>query len=159
MRNHLPINHFPPTLSSLNRSPIYERRNYFSQPAAKLVTGSSSLHGQPQNRLSGGCMEFAPGSFPFPLKVRSVLAQGCQMQEDLAVELARREGLEGHAGGLALRGAVGEVEPAISCSFPGQCQGRSSESSGLKRAPLRGIEKCFGFWSSFFYPLCRAREN
>jgi hypothetical protein len=42
VRNHLPINHFPPTLFSPNGSPIYERRNYFSQPAAKRVTGSSS---------------------------------------------------------------------------------------------------------------------
>jgi hypothetical protein len=39
MRNPAPINHFPPTLFSPNRSPIYERRNYFSQPAAELVTG------------------------------------------------------------------------------------------------------------------------
>ena len=32
MRNTSPINHFPPTLFSPNRSPIYERRNYISQP-------------------------------------------------------------------------------------------------------------------------------
>ena len=31
MRNHLPINHFPPTLFSPNRSPIYERHNYSSE--------------------------------------------------------------------------------------------------------------------------------
>jgi hypothetical protein len=43
MRNPAPINHFPPTLFSPNRSSIYERRNYFSQPAAELVTGSPAL--------------------------------------------------------------------------------------------------------------------
>ena len=37
MRNYLPIGHFPPTLFSPNRPPIYERHNYFSQPAAKRV--------------------------------------------------------------------------------------------------------------------------
>jgi hypothetical protein len=41
MRNHLRINHFPPTLFSPNRSPIYERRNYFSakHAASPAATG------------------------------------------------------------------------------------------------------------------------
>jgi hypothetical protein len=39
MRNSLPINDFPPTLFSPNRSPIYGKAHLFSQPAAELVTG------------------------------------------------------------------------------------------------------------------------
>ena len=43
MRNPAPINHFPPTLFSLNRSPIYEDAHLFSQPASRLVTGNPSV--------------------------------------------------------------------------------------------------------------------
>src|ERR1035437_7435096 len=45
MRNTAPINHFPPTLFSPNRSPIYGEAHLFSQPASRLVTGNSSLQG------------------------------------------------------------------------------------------------------------------
>ena len=34
-------------------------------------------------------MELAPSSLPFPLTARAILAHGCQLQEDLAVMLAR----------------------------------------------------------------------
>src|ERR1035441_9127650 len=43
MRNPTPINHFPPTLFSPNRSPIYEEAHLFSQPASRLVTGNPSV--------------------------------------------------------------------------------------------------------------------
>jgi hypothetical protein len=46
MRNYARINHFPPTLFSPNRSPIYGEAHLFSQPASRLVTGNPSLHGE-----------------------------------------------------------------------------------------------------------------
>jgi hypothetical protein len=46
MRNTTPVNHFPPTLFSRNRSPIYGEAHLFSQPALRLVTVNPSLHGQ-----------------------------------------------------------------------------------------------------------------
>ena len=38
MRNSAAINHFPPTLFSPNRSPIYGKAHFFAQPASRLVT-------------------------------------------------------------------------------------------------------------------------
>jgi hypothetical protein len=43
MRNHLPINNFPPTLFSPNRSRIYERRNYYSEHPGRQVQGGAAL--------------------------------------------------------------------------------------------------------------------
>src|ERR1017187_3658745 len=43
MRNPAPINHFPPTLFSPNRSPIYGEAHLFSQPALRMVTGNPSV--------------------------------------------------------------------------------------------------------------------
>ena len=53
MRNNAPINHFPPTLFSPNRSPIYGEARLFSQPASRLVTGNPSLQ-KGVNRISTG---------------------------------------------------------------------------------------------------------
>jgi len=41
MRNIEPINHFPPTLFSPNRSPIIGEAHLFSQPASKLVVSDT----------------------------------------------------------------------------------------------------------------------
>src|ERR1035437_9876279 len=46
MRNTALINHFPPTLFSPNRSPIYGEAHFFPQPASRLVTSNPSLHGE-----------------------------------------------------------------------------------------------------------------
>src|ERR1039458_6547684 len=43
MRNHAPINHFPPTLFSPNCSPIYGEAHLFSQPVSRLGTGNPSV--------------------------------------------------------------------------------------------------------------------
>ena len=43
MRNPAPINHFPPTLFSPNRSPIYGEAHLFSQPVSRLGTGNASV--------------------------------------------------------------------------------------------------------------------
>src|ERR1017187_3747311 len=43
MRNTAPINHFPPTLFSPNRSPIYGEAHLFSQPVSSLGTGNPSV--------------------------------------------------------------------------------------------------------------------
>src|ERR1017187_8341122 len=43
MRNTAPINHFPPTLFSPNRSPIYGEAHLFSQPVSRLGTGNPSV--------------------------------------------------------------------------------------------------------------------
>jgi hypothetical protein len=51
MRNPAPINHFPPTLFSPNRSPIYEEAHLFSQPASRLVTGNPSIQKGVNRRL------------------------------------------------------------------------------------------------------------
>ena len=51
MRNPTLINHFPPTLFSPNRSPIYEEAHLFSQPASRLGTGNPSLQKGVNRRL------------------------------------------------------------------------------------------------------------
>src|ERR1017187_961252 len=53
MRTTAPINHFPPTLFSPSRSPIYGEAHFISQPASKLVTGNSSLRGQCPKAILG----------------------------------------------------------------------------------------------------------
>ena len=51
MRNPAPSNHFPPTLFSPNRSPIYGGAHLFSQPGSRLVTGNCSLQKEVNRRL------------------------------------------------------------------------------------------------------------
>ena len=51
MRNTAPITHFPPTLFSPTRSPIYGEARLFSQPASRLVTGNPSLQKGVNRRL------------------------------------------------------------------------------------------------------------
>src|ERR1035437_2009740 len=64
MRNPAPINHFPPTLFSPNRSPIYGEAHLFSQPASRLGTGNPSLHGQCTKAVLVSGVDRPPANWP-----------------------------------------------------------------------------------------------
>ena len=66
MRNPASINHFPPTLFSPNRSPIYGEAHLFSQPASRLVAGNPSLHGQSVYRAIFSACEISRAGLAAP---------------------------------------------------------------------------------------------
>src|SRR5664279_1940041 len=69
MRNPAPINHFPPTLFSPNRSPIYGEAHLFSQPARSPKSRVRSLRSKVGERGSASRkLEFELGANAFVLK-------------------------------------------------------------------------------------------
>ena len=111
MRNTAPINHFPPTLFSPNRSPIYGEAHLFSQPASRLVTGNPSLQKGVNRRLEFELGAGFEGACGFAL----VLALSQMREHGLSPFICTRAGIHliGRVVSLRSRAAMASLPGSL----------------------------------------------